>query len=86
MSVLCRFSDCPVPRHMAVVSPSPLPSPWQEPVVGVSRALLTAVEFLPLASLSGTGMQGGSGLPAATAACPVLQDVPGAARQQVLGV
>lgn len=71
---------------MAVVSPSPLPSLWQEPMVGVSCALLTAVEFLPLASLSGTEMQGGSGLPVATAACLLLQDVPGAARQQVLGV
>lgn len=45
-----------------MVSPFPLPFPWQKPMVGVSCALLTAVEFLPLASLSGTEIQGGSDL------------------------
>lgn len=48
---------------MVVVSPFPLPFSWQKPMVGVSCALLTAVEFLPLASLSGTEIQGGSNSP-----------------------
>lgn len=48
-----------------MVSPFPLPFSWQKPMVGVSCALLTAVEFLPLASLSGAEIQGGSDLPAA---------------------
>lgn len=51
---------------MVVVSPFPLPFSWQKPMVGVSCALLTAVEFLPLASLSGTEIQGGRDLPAAS--------------------
>lgn len=51
--------------EMVVVSPFPLPFSWQMPMVGVSCALLTAVEFLPLASLSGTEIQGGSDSPAA---------------------
>lgn len=61
------FSKRSGPRQMemVVVSPFPLPFSWQKPMVGVSCALLTAVEFLPLASLSGTEIQGGSDLPAA---------------------
>lgn len=56
----------PGQMEMVVVSPFPLPFPWQKPMVGVSCVLLTAVEFLPLASLSGVEIQGGSDLPAAT--------------------
>lgn len=73
--------------------PFPLPFCWQKPMVGVSCALLTAVEFLPLASLSGAEIQGGSDLPeAASCKCSYLehgeqfhlQVLPGGAGQQVL--
>lgn len=64
--ILCCFSKHSGPRQMemVVVSPFPLPFSWQMPMVGVSCALLTAVEFLPLALLSGTEIQGGSDSPA----------------------
>lgn len=63
----------PGQMEMVVVSPFPLPFPWQKPMVGVSCVLLTAVEFLPLASLSGAEIQGGSDLPvAASCKCSYL--------------
>lgn len=71
------FSKRSGPRQMemVVVSPFPLPFSWQKPMVGVSCALLTAVQFLPLASLSGTEIQGGSDLPAAASCrCSYLMD------------
>lgn len=78
--ILCWFSKHSGPRQMemAVVSPFPLPFSWQKPMVGVSCALLTAVEFLPLASLSGTEIQGGSSSPAA-ASCECSSSAHGGA-------
>lgn len=78
--ILCWFSKHSGPRQMemVVVSPFPLPFSWQKPMVGVSCALLTAVEFLPLASFSGTEIQGGSNSPAA-ASCECSSSAHGGA-------